>query len=269
MSKQRCLNFPLREAKACRLPSGNNHPKSGSCIGASFELRQFKRARAFAAWWQNCPLQGRVQGHCPNAYRRKQCTSRLSRARPLVERHGTGSDRRMLTERSRRLTEGKPARRPAVRSRSRPAARNTPIRCPGRALAASAPVTAPDAPAESHGLTAVAPRLEPELAPDFISGTRAFDAHPIKRDFPILHHRPSLPVSVVAQDATPTVQGSRQLSLKKLSSNKPSWADSKQAQVLAMLHRKQCRKPQHSRRGRADRQSAYIRLSFSRSVSLN
>jgi hypothetical protein len=118
-------------------------------------------------------------------------------------------------------------------------------------------------------LTAVAPRLEPELAPDFISGTRAFDAHAIKRDFPILHHRPSLPVSVVAQDATPTVQGSRQLSLKKLSSNKPSWADSKQAQVLAMLHRKQCRKPQHSRRGRADRQSAYIRLSFSRSVSLN
>ena len=191
------------------------------------------------------------------------------RTRPLVERHGTGSDRRMLTERSRRRTGGKPARRPAVRSRSRPAARNTPIRCPGRALAASAPVTAPDAPAESRGLTAVAPRLEPELAPDFISGTRAFDAHPIKRDFPILHHRPSLPVSVVAQDATPTVQGSRQLSLKKLSSNKPSWADSKQAQVLAMLHRKQCRKPQHSRRGRADRQSAYIRLSFSRSVSLN
>jgi hypothetical protein len=98
----------------------------------------------------------------------------------------------MLTERSRRRTGGKPARRPAVRSRSRPAARNTPIRCPGRALAASAPVTAPDAPAESHGLTAVAPRLEPELAPDFISGTRAFDAHAIKRDFPILHHRPSL-----------------------------------------------------------------------------
>jgi hypothetical protein len=83
----------------------------------------------------------------------------------------------MLTERSRRRTGGKPA------VRSRPAARNTPIRCPGRALAASAPVTAPDAPAESHGLTVVAPRLEPELAPDFISGTRAFDAHAIKRDF--------------------------------------------------------------------------------------
>ena len=29
------------------------------------------------------------------------------------------------------------------------------------------------------------------------------------------------------------------MSLKKLSSNKPSWADSKQAQVLAMLHRRQ------------------------------
>jgi len=32
-------------------------------------------------------------------------------------------------------------------------------------------------------------RLEPVLAPDLISGTRAFDAYAIKRDFPILHQQ--------------------------------------------------------------------------------
>ena len=47
--------------------------------------------------------------------------------------------------------------------------------------AASAPVTAQNTPA--------APRLEPTLAPDLISGTRAFDAYAIKRDFPILHQQ--------------------------------------------------------------------------------
>jgi Protein of unknown function (DUF3489) len=44
---------------------------------------------------------------------------------------------------------------------------------------------------------------------------------------------------VAAQDATPTEQKISTMSLKKLSSNKPSRADSKQAQVLAMLRRKQ------------------------------
>jgi hypothetical protein len=44
---------------------------------------------------------------------------------------------------------------------------------------------------------------------------------------------------VAAQDAAPTEQRISTMSLKKLSSNKPSRADSKQAQVLAMLHRKQ------------------------------
>ena len=44
---------------------------------------------------------------------------------------------------------------------------------------------------------------------------------------------------VAAQDATPTEQRISTMSLKKLSSNKPSRANSKQAQVLAMLRRKQ------------------------------
>ena len=44
---------------------------------------------------------------------------------------------------------------------------------------------------------------------------------------------------VAAQDATPTEQRISTMSLKKVSSNKPSRADSKQAQVLAMLRRKQ------------------------------
>ena len=44
---------------------------------------------------------------------------------------------------------------------------------------------------------------------------------------------------VAAQDAASTEQRISTMSLKKLSSNEPSRADSKQAQVLAMLHRKQ------------------------------
>jgi hypothetical protein len=44
---------------------------------------------------------------------------------------------------------------------------------------------------------------------------------------------------VAAQDATPPEQRISTMSLKKLSSNKPSRADSKQALVLAMLHRNQ------------------------------
>jgi cysteine desulfurase/selenocysteine lyase len=55
--------------------------------------------------------------------------------------------------------------------------------------AASAPVTVPEAPVPSPGSTAVTPTLEPALAPDLISGTRAFDAYAIKRDFPILHQQ--------------------------------------------------------------------------------
>jgi cysteine desulfurase / selenocysteine lyase len=52
--------------------------------------------------------------------------------------------------------------------------------------AVSAPAPDLDAPV---GLTAAAPRLAPALAPDLISGTRAFDAYAIKRDFPILHQQ--------------------------------------------------------------------------------
>jgi hypothetical protein len=44
---------------------------------------------------------------------------------------------------------------------------------------------------------------------------------------------------VAAQDAASTEQRISTMSLKKLSSNEPGRADSKQAQVLAMLHRKQ------------------------------
>jgi cysteine desulfurase/selenocysteine lyase len=55
--------------------------------------------------------------------------------------------------------------------------------------AASAPATAPDASVQSPGSAAVTPSLEPVLAPDLISGTRAFDAYAIKRDFPILHQQ--------------------------------------------------------------------------------
>ena len=55
--------------------------------------------------------------------------------------------------------------------------------------AASAPVTAPEAPVSTPGSTAVTPTLEPALAPDLISGTRAFDAYAIKRDFPILQQQ--------------------------------------------------------------------------------
>jgi cysteine desulfurase / selenocysteine lyase len=57
------------------------------------------------------------------------------------------------------------------------------------ALAASAPAMAPDPAVESRGLTSAAPSFEPVLAPDLISGTRAFDAYAIKRDFPILHQQ--------------------------------------------------------------------------------
>src|SRR6202035_2191170 len=48
-----------------------------------------------------------------------------------------------------------------------------------------------------------------------------------------------------AQDATPTEQRISTMSLKKLSSNKPSRADSKQALVLAMLHRKRVDRSRH------------------------
>ena len=44
-------------------------------------------------------------------------------------------------------------------------------------------------PSNLAALISAAPRLEPALAPDLISGTRAFDAHAIKRDFPILHQQ--------------------------------------------------------------------------------
>jgi cysteine desulfurase/selenocysteine lyase len=57
------------------------------------------------------------------------------------------------------------------------------------AMAGSAPATASGTAVESRGLTSAAPRLEPALAPDLISGTRAFDAYAIKRDFPILHQQ--------------------------------------------------------------------------------
>jgi Protein of unknown function (DUF3489) len=46
-------------------------------------------------------------------------------------------------------------------------------------------------------------------------------------------------VVVAAQDAASTQQGIPTMSLKKLSSNKSRRADSKQAQVLALLRRKQ------------------------------
>jgi len=55
--------------------------------------------------------------------------------------------------------------------------------------AASAPITAPEAAVPSPGSTAVTPALEPALAPDLISGTRAFDAYAIKRDFPVLRQQ--------------------------------------------------------------------------------
>ncbi|MGQ0444030.1 MAG: family 2A encapsulin nanocompartment cargo protein cysteine desulfurase [Beijerinckiaceae bacterium] len=57
------------------------------------------------------------------------------------------------------------------------------------ALAGSAPATASATAVETRGLTPVAPKLEPALAPGLISGTRAFDAYAIKRDFPILHRQ--------------------------------------------------------------------------------
>lgn len=55
------------------------------------------------------------------------------------------------------------------------------------AMVGSAPATASATAVESRGLAPAASKLEPALAPDFISGTRAFDAYAIKRDFPILH----------------------------------------------------------------------------------
>jgi cysteine desulfurase / selenocysteine lyase len=55
--------------------------------------------------------------------------------------------------------------------------------------AASAPATAHNKDVEARGSTSAAPRLEPALTPDLISGTRAFDAYAIKRDFPILHQQ--------------------------------------------------------------------------------
>jgi len=42
-------------------------------------------------------------------------------------------------------------------------------------------------PIEAPGATATTPKLEPLAREDLVSGTRAFDAYAIKRDFPILH----------------------------------------------------------------------------------
>ncbi len=65
---------------------------------------------------------------------------------------------------------------------------------------ASIPTTVPASAGETHyfvnesqaasgSAPAASPRLEPELSPGLVSGTRPFDAHAIKRDFPILHQK--------------------------------------------------------------------------------
>jgi cysteine desulfurase/selenocysteine lyase len=48
-----------------------------------------------------------------------------------------------------------------------------------------------DAPGHTNvsGLGTWAPEITPALSPDLLSGTRAFDVHAIKRDFPILHQK--------------------------------------------------------------------------------
>jgi cysteine desulfurase / selenocysteine lyase len=56
------------------------------------------------------------------------------------------------------------------------------------AQAAAAPGAASTGLVESPRAPAV-PAFQPALSPDLISGTRAFDAHAIKRDFPILHQQ--------------------------------------------------------------------------------
>jgi cysteine desulfurase/selenocysteine lyase len=45
------------------------------------------------------------------------------------------------------------------------------------------------APGAPQPAAPAAPAVQPALAPGLISGTRAFDAHAIKRDFPILHQQ--------------------------------------------------------------------------------
>jgi len=56
------------------------------------------------------------------------------------------------------------------------------------AQAAATPGKTPVAAVESPRAAAVS-AFQPALSPDLISGTRAFDAHAIKRDFPILHQQ--------------------------------------------------------------------------------
>lgn len=55
------------------------------------------------------------------------------------------------------------------------------------AQAAAVPGTAAPGLAEVSEVTPAVPAFQPALSPDLISGTRAFDARAIRRDFPILH----------------------------------------------------------------------------------
>jgi len=57
------------------------------------------------------------------------------------------------------------------------------------AQAAAAPSMGPEGHKESVSPAAGTPALEPALAPELVSGTRAFDAASIRRDFPILHQK--------------------------------------------------------------------------------
>ncbi|MGA2795433.1 MAG: family 2A encapsulin nanocompartment cargo protein cysteine desulfurase [Roseiarcus sp.] len=57
------------------------------------------------------------------------------------------------------------------------------------AQAALAPASVANGAAHPPQIAPVAPELQPLLAPELLSGTRAFDAHFIKRDFPILRQR--------------------------------------------------------------------------------
>jgi cysteine desulfurase / selenocysteine lyase len=57
------------------------------------------------------------------------------------------------------------------------------------AQAAAAPGAGPTGLVDSPRVAPVVPAFQPALSPDLISGTRAFDAHAIKRDFPILHQQ--------------------------------------------------------------------------------
>lgn len=57
------------------------------------------------------------------------------------------------------------------------------------AQAAAAPAAAPNGAAQTPHFAPVAPQLQPLLAPELLSGTRAFDAASIKRDFPILRQQ--------------------------------------------------------------------------------